>query len=219
MKLKRVTYYDPKEEKLNVISHGLGLVLSIVALVLLVVYSSIYGSNWHIVSFSIYGASLILLYSASTLYHYVQNPKWRQKLNVFDHAAIYILIAGTYTPFTLIVLKGWVGWTIFGVSWALAIFGVIFKLYFTGKYDKISTMAYVLMGWLIIFAIKPLINNFPIEGLLWLLAGGVFYTIGAILYSIRSIKYNHAIFHIFVLLGSFSHFMAVFFYVLPIEKN
>lgn len=219
MKLKRVTYYDPKEEKLNVISHGLGLVLSIVALVLLVVYSSIYGSNWHIVSFSIYGASLILLYSASTLYHYVQNPKWRQKLNVFDHAAIYILIAGTYTPFTLVVLKGWVGWTIFGVSWALAIFGVIFKLYFTGKYDKISTMAYVLMGWLIIFAIKPLINNFPIEGLLWLLAGGVFYTIGAVLYSIRSIKYNHAIFHIFVLLGSFSHFMAVFFYVLPIEKN
>ncbi len=219
MKLKRVTYYDPKEEKLNVISHGLGLVLSIVALVLLVVYSSIYGSNWHIVSFSIYGASLILLYSASTLYHYVQNPKWRQKLNVFDHAAIYILIAGTYTPFTLVVLKGWVGWTIFGVSWALAIFGVIFKLYFTGKYDKISTMAYVLMGWLIIFAIKPLINNFPIEGLLWLLAGGVFYTIGAVLYSIRSVKYNHAIFHIFVLLGSFSHFMAVFFYVLPIEKN
>ena len=219
MKLKRVTYYDPKEEKLNVISHGLGLVLSIVALVLLVVYSSIYGSNWHIVSFSIYGASLILLYSAWTLYHYVQNPKWRQKLNVFDHAAIYILIAGTYTPFTLVVLKGWVGWTIFGVSWALAIFGIIFKLYFTGKYDKISTMAYVLMGWLIIFAIKPLINNFPIEGLLWLLAGGVFYTIGAVLYSIRSVKYNHAIFHIFVLLGSFSHFMAVFFYVLPIEKN
>lgn len=218
MKLKRVTYYDPKEEKLNVISHGLGLVLSIVALVLLVVYSSIYGSNWHIVSFSIYGASLILLYSASTLYHYVQNPKWRQKLNIFDHAAIYILIAGTYTPFTLVVLKGWVGWTIFGVSWALAIFGVIFKLYFTGKYDKISTMAYVLMGWLIIFAIKPLINNFPIEGLLWLLAGGIFYTIGAILYSIRSVKYNHAIFHIFVLLGSFSHFIAVFFYVLPIKK-
>jgi len=219
MKSKRTTYYDPKEEKLNVISHGLGLILSIVALVLLVVYSSIYGSSWHIVSFSIYGASLILLYSASTFYHYVQNPKWRQKLNVFDHAAIYVLIAGTYTPFTLVVLKGWVGWTIFGVSWGLAIFGVIFKLFFTGKYDKISTIAYVLMGWLIIFAIKPLINNFPLEGLLWLLAGGVFYTLGAILYSIKSIKYNHAIFHIFVLLGSFSHFMAVFFYVLPIEKN
>jgi hemolysin III len=218
MKFKRLTYYDPKEEKLNVLSHGLGLVLSIIALVLLIVYSSTYGSSWHIVSFSIYGASLILLYSASTLYHYVQNPKWRQKLNVFDHAAIYILIAGTYTPFTLVVLKGWVGWTIFGVSWGLAIFGVIFKLYYTGKYDKISTIAYVLMGWLIIFAIKPLIDNFPIEGLLWLLAGGIFYTLGAILYSIKSVKYNHAIFHIFVLLGSFSHFMAVFLYVLPIKK-
>jgi hemolysin III len=218
MKDKTVTYYPPKEEKLNVISHALGLVLSVVALVLLVVYSSIYGNSWHIVSFSIYGASLILLYSASTLYHYVQKPKLRQKLNILDHSAIYVLIAGTYTPFALIVLKGWVGWAIFSASWALAIFGVIFKFYYTGKYDKISTIAYVLMGWIIIFAIKPLINNFPIEGLLWLLAGGLFYTIGAILYSIKSIKYNHAIFHIFVLLGSFSHFIAIFFYVLPIEK-
>jgi hemolysin III len=214
-----ITYYDSKEEKLNVISHGIGLVLSIVALVLLVVYSSVYGSSWHIVSFSIYGASLILLYSASTFYHYVQNPKLRHKLNIFDHAAIYILIAGTYTPFTLVVLKGWIGWTIFSVSWLLAILGVIFKIYYTGKYDKISTIAYVLMGWLIIFAIKPLVNNFPIEGLLWLLAGGIFYTVGAILYSIKNMKYNHAIFHIFVLLGSFSHFIAIFFYVLPIQIN
>jgi hemolysin III len=219
MKKNNVTYYDPKEEKLNVISHGLGLLLSIVALVLLVFKASLYGSGKHIVSFSIYGASLILLYSASTLYHYVQNPTLRQKLNVFDHAAIYVLIAGTYTPFTLVVLKGWVGWTIFGVSWGLAVFGIIFKFFYIGKYNKISTVAYVLMGWLIIFALKPLINNFPTEGLLWLLAGGIFYTIGAILYSIKSIKYNHAIFHIFVLLGSFSHFMAVFFYVLPIKIN
>lgn len=219
MKKKKITYYDPKEEKLNVISHFVGLILSIIALILLVVYAVNYGSSWHVISFSIYGASLIVLYSASTLYHYVQTPSLRQKLNIFDHSAIYILIAGTYTPFTLVVLQGWVGWTIFGVSWALAIFGVIFKLYYTGKYDKISTIAYVLMGWLIVFAIKPLVNNFPIEGLLWLLAGGLFYTVGAILYSIKSMKYNHAIFHIFVLLGSFSHFMAVFFYVLPIHKN
>ena len=219
MEAKKVTYYEPKEEKLNVISHGIGLVLSIVALVLLVVYSSIYGSVWHIISFSIYGASLVLLYAASTFYHYVQNPKLRYKLNIFDHASIYVLIAGTYTPFTLVVLNGWVGWTIFGISWGLAIFGVIFKLFYIGKYDKISTIAYVLMGWVVIFAIKPLISNLPIEGLMWLLAGGVFYTIGAILYSIKKIKYNHAIFHIFVLLGSFSHFIAVFFYVLPIHIN
>jgi len=218
MEEKKITYYDPKEEKFNVISHAIGLVLSIIALILLVVYSAKYGSTWHIVSFSIYGASLIVLYSASTFYHYVQNPKLRYRLNIFDHSAIYVLIAGTYTPFTLVVLNGWIGWTIFGVSWGLAFLGIILKLFFIGKYDKISTFAYVLMGWVVIFAIKPLINNLPFEGLMWLLAGGIFYTVGAVLYSIRDLKYNHAIFHIFVLLGSFAHFIAVFFYVLPIKK-
>ena len=218
MKTKKITFYEKKEEKLNVISHGIGLILSIAALVLLVVYASIYGSAWHVVSFSIYGASLIVLYSASTLYHYVQSPKLRHRLNMLDNAVIYFLIAGTYTPFTLVVLKGWVGWTIFGVSWGLAILGVVLKLFYTGKYDKISTVAYVLMGWLVIFAIKPLVTNLSFEGLMWLLSGGLFYTIGALLYSIKRIRYNHAIFHIFVLLGSFSHFIAVFFYVLPIKK-
>jgi hemolysin III len=218
MEQKKITYYNPKEEKLNVISHAFGLVLSIIALVLLVVFASLEGSVWHIVSFSIYGASLIVLYAASTFYHNSKTPKLRYRLNIFDHASIYVLIAGTYTPFTLVVLDGWVGWTIFGVSWGLALTGVILKLFFIGKYDRISTIAYVLMGWLIVFAIKPLVQNLPIEGLLWLLGGGISYTVGAILYSIKSIKYNHAIFHIFVLLGSFCHFMAVFFYVLPIKK-
>jgi len=218
MKQKKITYYNPKEEKFNVISHAFGLVLSIVALVLLVVFASLNGSAWHIVSFSIYGASLIILYAASTFYHNSKTPKLRYRLNIFDHASIYVLIAGTYTPFTLVVLDGWVGWTIFGISWGLAITGVILKLFFIGKYDKISTIAYVLMGWLIVFAIKPLVENLPLEGLLWLLGGGISYTIGAILYSFKSIKYNHAIFHVFVLLGSFCHFMAVFFYVLPIKK-
>ena len=213
MEKDKIKYYDPKEEKLNVISHFIGLLLSVVALVLLVVKASLFGNALHIVSFSIFGASLIVLYAASTLYHFSQAPKLRQRLNIFDHAAIYILIAGTYTPFTLVVLNGWVGWTIFGVSWGLALFGVIFKLFFTGKFDKISTIAYVLMGWLIVFAVKPLIHNLPTEGLLWLLAGGLFYTVGAVLYSFKSMKYNHAIFHVFVLLGSFSHFMAVYFYV------
>jgi len=218
MKQHKITFYEPKEEKLNVISHAIGLVLSIVALGLLVTYSSLNGSVWHIVSFSIYGASLILLYSASTFYHYAKNPKLRHRLNIFDHSAIYVLIAGTYTPFTLVVLHGWVGWTIFGISWGLALAGIVLKFFFTGKYDKISTFAYVLMGWLIIFALKPLITGFSFDGLMWLLSGGIFYTVGAILYSIKRVKYNHAIFHIFVLLGSFSHFIAVFFYVLPIKK-
>ncbi len=214
----KITYYESKEEKLNVITHFIGLILSVAALVLLVVYASLYGTAKHIVSFAIFGASLIVLYAASTAYHYSQSPKLRNRLNIFDHAAIYVLIAGTYTPFALIVLKGWIGWTIFGISWGLAFAGIIFKLFFIGKYDKISTATYVLMGWVIIFAIKPLIENFSTNGLLWLLAGGLFYTIGAILYSIKKIKYNHAIFHVFVLLGSFSHFIAVFFYVLPEQQ-
>lgn len=217
MKNKRNTFYGPVEEKWNVWSHAFGLVLSVIALVLLVVFASKEGSVKHIVSFSIYGASLIVLYSASTFYHYTQSPRLRHKLNIFDHAAIYILIAGTYTPFTLVVLEGWVGWTLFGVSWGIAIIGVVLKLFYTGRFDKISTIAYVLMGWLIIFAIKPLMHNLPLGGLIWLLSGGLFYTVGAILYSLKNLKYNHAIFHIFVLFGSFCHFMAVFFYVLPLK--
>lgn len=215
---KNLKYYSKKEERLNVISHAIGLVLSVAALVLLVVYASLEGQAAHIVSFSIYGASLILLYSASTFYHYVQSPKLRKKLNVLDHAAIYVLIAGTYTPFCLVVLEGWIGYTIFGVAWGLALIGVVFKLFYTGRFDKLSTAAYVLMGWLIIFAIRPLIESLPNGGLFWLFLGGLFYTVGAILYSIKGLKYNHAIFHIFVLLGSFCHFMAVFFYVLPIKN-
>ena len=214
MKNKHITYYDLSEEKVNIITHAIGLLLSIAALVLLIIHASSNGSARHIVSFTIFGASMILLYSASTLYHYSQTPNIRRKLNILDHASIYVLIAGTYTPFTLVTLKGALGWTIFGITWGIALIGIFLKLFYTGKYDKISTIAYVAMGWIIIFAVKPLIENLPLNGLYWLLAGGVFYTIGAILYSIKKIKFNHAIFHIFVLLGSFSHFMAIYFYVL-----
>ena len=214
MKNKHLTYYPSTEEKINILTHGLGLLLSIAALVLLIIHANAHGTARHIVSFTIFGASMILLYSASTLYHYSQKPDIRRKLNILDHASIYVLIAGTYTPFTLITLKGWLGWTIFGITWGIAIIGVFFKLFYTGRFDKISTIAYVAMGWIIIFAVKPLIENLPLHGLYWLLAGGIFYTIGAILYSVKKIKFNHAIFHVFVLLGSFSHFMAIYFYVL-----
>lgn len=214
MDKNHLTYYDKTEEKLNIITHALGLVLSIAALILLIIHANKYGTTRHIVSFTIFGASLILLYSASTFYHYVQKPELRRKLNILDHASIYVLIAGTYTPFTLITLKGPWGWTIFGITWGIALIGIFFKLFYTGRFDKISTTAYVAMGWIIIFAIKPLVENLPLNGLYWLLSGGIFYTVGAILYSIKKIKYNHAIFHVFVLLGSFSHFMAVYFYVL-----
>lgn len=213
----KLTYYDSKEERLNVITHGIGFLLSILALVLLLINAARYGSARHITSFAIFGASLIVLYAASTLYHYVKNPDLRIKLNILDHSAIYVLIAGTYTPFTLVVLKGWVGWTIFGVSWGLALIGILFKVFYFGKYDRISTLAYVLMGWVIIFAIKPLIDEFPLKGLLWLLGGGLAYSFGAFLYSFKKMRFNHALFHVFVLIGSFCHFMAVFFYILPRE--
>ncbi len=210
-----IKYYSPIEEKINIISHSIGFILSIVALVLLVTHANLHGNVRHIVSFSIFGTSLIILYVASTFYHSAKKAKLRNRLKITDHASIYILIAGTYTPFTLVTLNGTTGWVIFGTSWGLALTGIILKLFFTGKYNLISTIMYVLMGWVIIFAIKPLINNLPLNGFLWLLAGGISYTIGAILYSIKKIKFNHAIFHVFVLIGSFSHFMSVFFYVLP----
>ena len=215
--IEGIKYYSPIEEKINIISHATGFILSIVAFVLLVTHANLHGDVWHIVSFSIFGASLIILYAASTFYHSAKKSELRNRLKIIDHASIYVLIAGTYTPFTLVTLKGTIGWVIFGTSWGLALTGIILKLFFTGKYNLISTIMYVLMGWVIVFAIKPLINNLPLEGLLWLFAGGISYTIGAILYSIKKIKFNHAIFHMFVLIGSFCHFMSVFFYVLPNE--
>jgi hemolysin III len=215
--IEGIKYYSPIEEKINIISHAIGFILSIVAFVLLVAHANLHGDVWHIVSFSIFGASLIILYAASTFYHSAKKSELRNRLKIIDHASIYVLIAGTYTPFTLVTLKGTIGWVIFGISWGLALTGIILKLFYTGKYNLLSTIMYVLMGWIVVFAIKPLINNLPLEGLLWLLAGGISYTIGAILYSIKKIKFNHAIFIFFFLNGFFCQFLSVFFYVLPIE--
>jgi hemolysin III len=204
--------YSEKEEKLNVISHAFGLVMGIIALPFLIDKSMHFDGFWKPTSIIIYGVSILTLYTASTVYHAAKAPKLRRRLNIFDHAAIYVLIAGTYTPFTLITLEGKTGWIIFGLTWFFALTGIILKLFFTGRFDKLSTIMYVLMGWQIVFAINPLLENLASEGLFWLFLGGVFYTIGAILYSIKKIPYNHAIFHVFVLLGSISHFISVYFY-------
>jgi hemolysin III len=204
--------YSEKEEKLNVISHAFGLVMGIIALPFLIDKSMHFDGFWKPTSIIVYGVSILILYTASTVYHAAKAPKLRRRLNIFDHAAIYVLIAGTYTPFTLITLEGKTGWIIFGLTWFFALTGIILKLFFTGKFDKLSTIMYVLMGWQIVFAINPLLENLATEGLFWLFLGGVFYTIGAILYSIKKIPYNHAIFHVFVLLGSISHFISVYFY-------
>jgi len=212
--MDKTNYYSPLEEKTNIISHAIGLILSVVALLLMLVRANGSGNILYIVSAGIFGLSMIALYSASTLYHSAKDPKVRARLRINDHATIYILIAGTYTPFTLITLNGWVAWTVFGVSWGMAISGVILKLFFTGRFNVLSTLMYVFMGWIVIFAIKPLVNNLSQEGLFWLIAGGVAYTTGAVIYSVEKIKFNHAIFHLLVLLGSFCHFISVYFYVL-----
>ena len=212
-------HYPPLEEKLNIASHVFGFVLSVVALVLLVVHASRHGNAWHIVSFSIFGASLVTLYGASAIYHSVKDPVLRNRLRIVDHATIYILIAGTYTPFTLVTLNGFAGWMIFGVSWGMAVIGIVLKLFFTGRYDLLSTLMYVFMGWIIVFALEPLIHNLSSDGLFWLVAGGIAYTLGAVLYSIQKIKFNHAIFHVFVLIGSVCHFISVYFYVLPVPGS
>ncbi len=210
-----VKYYSPVEERINITSHALGFLLSIAATALLATYASLDGTVWHIVSFSIYGASMMIVFAASTIYHSAKTPVLRKRLRVFDHAAIYLLIAGSYTPFTLVTLNGTIGWVLFGITWGMALSGIILKLFYTGKFKILSTLIYVFMGWLIIFAIKPLMNNLPADGLDWLVAGGIAYTVGAVLYSIKKIKMNHAIFHIFVVIGAACHFVAVFFYVLP----
>lgn len=213
-KEKETVYYSPLEEKLNVISHGIGILLGGIALVFLLLHAIQHGKAIHIVSFAIYGFSIIVLYLASTLYHKATKPLARNRLQIFDHAAIYLLIAGTYTPFALITLEGTTGWIIFGTVWAFAAVGITLKLFFTGKFDKLSTLMYVFMGWIIVFAIKPLMANLSSEGLYWLFLGGAAYTIGAILYSIQRLPFNHAIFHVFVLAGSIFHFIAVYWYVL-----
>ncbi|WP_436517471.1 PAQR family membrane homeostasis protein TrhA [Ekhidna sp. To15] len=204
-------HYSAPEERLNVLTHGFGIIISVIGLILLQLKSSTFVESASTLAF---GLSLILLYCASTFYHAAKSADLRAKLRILDHASIYILIAGTYTPVCLITLADNVGQTLFYTIWGVGLSGVILKIFFTGKFDKLSTAMYVLMGWIAIFAIKPLLSSMPVEGLLWLLAGGVFYTVGAVLYSIRSIPMNHAIFHIFVLLGSFSHYMMIYNWIL-----
>lgn len=212
---KQIKTYSQFEERINVGSHAIGAILSVIALVLLVQHPALDGDLKARVSFVVFGLSLIILYLASTFYHASRTPIRRARLRVIDHAAIYVLIAGTYTPFTIITLNSTSGWAIFCVAWGLAVTGSILKIRYTGQYAVLSTLMYVVMGWLILFAIQPLRENLNPNGQFWLTLGGVSYSIGAITYSIRQIPLNHAIFHVFILIGSICHFIAVYFYVLP----
>jgi len=207
------------EEMMNAVTHGVGALFSLAGFIVLTASAYMYGTVWHLISFAVYGFSLFLLYLASTLYHSFRNEKLKCIFRICDHSAIYLLIAGTYTPFSLVLLHGLVGWIIFGVVWALAVLGVMLKIFFGARLKVMSTICYLLMGWLIVVVIKPLAAALPAEGLFWLVGGGVLYTIGSFFYLNRRIPYHHAVWHLFVMAGSIAHFVVVFYYVLPVSVS
>ncbi|WP_215397354.1 PAQR family membrane homeostasis protein TrhA [Rheinheimera oceanensis] len=210
------THYSPIEEQLHAISHGIGAILSVVALILMLQLSVQANDNWRLFSSIIYGSSLILLYSSSTLYHSIHHIEIKHRLRQLDHAAIFILIAGTYTPFTLVNLRDSWGLPLFGLIWLVAITGVIIELATALKYKKLSLGLYLGMGWLVVIAIQPMLNNVDTGGMLLLLAGGLSYSFGVIFYAWKRLFMHHAIWHLFVLGGSVLHFFAVYYYVLPL---
>ncbi len=205
------------DERLNVLTHGIGAAFAVTALTQLAVMASLYGTVWHIVSFSIFGAALLILYTASTVYHSVQNPTAKRVLQRIDHASIYILIAGTYTPFTLVAIRGALGWTVFGIIWGCTLLGILIEIFRRTRVDWLETLCFIFMGWLAIIAIKPLCTVLPVGGIVWLVLGGLLYTGGTIFYLAERLPFNHAIWHLFVLGGSICHFIAVLVYLLPLR--
>ncbi len=205
--------YTKSEEIFNAVTHGIGILLSVIGVSVLIPYAAIYGDAWKIVASSIYGFTLIVLYSASTLYHSFQNEKLKKIFNMFDHISIYFLIAGTYTPFLLVNMRGVWGWIVFGIVWTSAIAGTTLKLIYGNRFRKVSTILYLCMGWIIVIAIKPLILNTEPIGLILIVAGGLLFSFGVIFYKWKSLPFNHGIWHIFVLLGTICHFFAVLFFV------
>lgn len=202
-------------ETANSITHGLGALLSVLALVLLTVAAAMRGSARHVVGGVIFGATLVLLYTMSTLYHSLRNPRAKRVFHILDHSAIYLLIAGTYTPFCLGTLYGSWGWSLLGAVWGLAALGIAFKSMFTGRFERLSTGVYLGMSWMVLVAALPLWRALHRTGLTWLLAGGFFYTLGVAFYAWHRLKFHHAIWHLFVLAGSLCHVVAVLGFVIP----
>lgn len=197
------------------ITHGIGAIASAAAGAVLITLAATAGTRLQMISAIVFCSSMVLLYIASTLYHAIPHPIAKRRLQVFDHCAIYLLIAGTYTPFALIALSGTIGWWLFGVIWSLAVLGVVFKLFFTGRFRFFSTMVYIGMGWLAIFAVRPMLQSIPLSNLAWLLAGGVAYTAGTVFYHNEKLRYSHTVWHVFVMAGSACHFVAVVGQVVP----
>jgi len=204
------------EEIANAVTHGIGAALSIVGLTVLVVWAALWGDTWRVVAVSIYGATLVFLYLASTLYHAIQHFATKRLFHILDHVGIALLIAGTYTPILLIQMRNFYGWLFFGIIWGLAIVGASIKAFFTGRYVHLSTAIYVAMGWLALFLIKPMLTTMGVGGMTWMFVGGVSYSLGVIPFLWERLPFNHAIWHLFVIGGSACHFVAIFRYVLPI---
>ena len=204
-----------REEIANAVTHGVGALASAAAGAVLVTLAIQSGTRMQLISALVFCCSMLMLYTASTLYHAIPSERAKRRLKVFDHCAIYMLIAGTYTPFALIGLRGTVGWWLFGAAWGLAALGITFKLFFTGRFKLFSTLVYIGMGWMAIFAIQPMIVNIPLSSLMWLLAGGLAYTGGTVFYHNEKLRYSHAVWHLFVLAGSACHFIAVLSQVVP----
>jgi hemolysin III len=214
----REKLYTAGEEIAHALTHGLGVVLAIAGLTVMVARATLYGDVWHITGAAIFGTTLVLMYTASTVYHSIPAatlPRTKKVLRVIDHSTIYFLIAGSYTPFTLVTLHGAWGWTLFGITWGLALVGVVFKVFATGKFEKLSLAIYLGMGWCIVLAIKPLISTLATGGLVLLFLGGLSYTGGVAFYVWERLRYHHAIWHAFVLGGSVLQYFAVLFYVIP----
>lgn len=209
--------YSRREEVANAVTHGIGAVLSIAALALLVVFAALYGTAWHVVSFSIYGATMLLLYFNSTMVHSLREGKAKDFFEFLDHSSIYLFIAGTYTPFMLVAIRGPLGWTLFGIAWGVAVFGVLFKAFFVKRFLFMSTIFYIAMGWMIVIAWGPLTQAVASGGITLLVLGGVLYTLGTVFYVWRGFPYHHAIWHLFVLAGTVLHFFVVLLYITPIQ--
>jgi hemolysin III len=213
--LAQIENHSKNEEIANSIIHGIGAGLAIAALAILVTFAGLEGDAWRVVSFSVYGSTLVLLYLSSTFYHGFRSTNLKRLFRIFDHAAIYLLIAGTYTPFMLVTLRGGWGWSLFGVTWGFAALGVVMTALFMERLKLLNILSYVGMGWLVVLAFKPLIAALPLGGIIWIAAGGIAYTFGLVFYASKRIPYNHAIWHLFVLGGSICHFFAMLLYVLP----
>ena len=203
----------PAEHIANAITHGVGFGLSVACLVLLVVFASLHHGAWEVVSCSVYGATLVILYLASTLYHSIHKPEVRHVLHVIDRAAIYLLIAGTYTPYLLVPLRGALGWSLFGVIWGLAVLGIVFQAVFINRFKVFSVLTYLAMGWMVVATIVPLLEVLPVMAIVWMAIGGLCYTLGVVFYVWKKMKFGHALWHLFVLAGSLCHFFGVLFFV------